>query len=102
LLRLDVADDESGKETATREAFECELAKAERSKTGANKLYDEISRFWAIANKCVLGYVLYAPPISRRHERKLEGRSSSLTVRNLTGTPSGATLYVSIYHTKVV
>jgi hypothetical protein len=58
------ADDESGKKTATREAFQCELAKAVRSKADANELYDEISRFWTIESKRVLGYVLYSPPIS--------------------------------------
>jgi hypothetical protein len=40
------------------------LAKAVRSKAGTNELYDKISKFWVIESKRVLGYVLYAPPIS--------------------------------------
>jgi len=50
--------------TATRQAFEDELMKVEKSKASANKFYGDITRLWSVESHCVLGYVLYAPLIS--------------------------------------
>jgi hypothetical protein len=58
------AEDEDAEITAARQAFEDELAKAEKSKASVDEFYGDITRFWTVESQRVLGYVLYAPPIS--------------------------------------
>jgi hypothetical protein len=58
------AEDEDAEITATGRAFEDELAKAEKSKASVDEFYGDITGLWTVESQRVLGYVLYAPPIS--------------------------------------
>jgi hypothetical protein len=44
--------------------FEGKLTKAKKTITVVDKFHGEIIKHWSMVNQRVLGYVVYAPPIS--------------------------------------
>jgi hypothetical protein len=60
----EAAKDEEAAITDVQEESKVKLVDAEKSKATMNKFYSDITRFWTLETECIVGHILYAPPIA--------------------------------------